>query len=314
MNPSDRLQVDSAARHWDSSFQERASAEQRDSTYAMASRLFQKHYLNSHFAASEPNPVEGADWVGWVKRTLCPTRPFDHALVLGCGLGDGLVDFHRRGIASKLHGIDISATAIEHGRKSSVGAGLKESIRLEVGDFHDHALPECEYDAVFMIMSLHHALDLEKVLSNVRSAMKTGALFVANEYVGPDRWQYTWPQLLLLKLLLTAMPAALRRRADGSIKGRLGRPTLEFMMAMDPSEAAHSAAIPKQIEKHFELLHRIDYGCGVAVPVLDEIIGNFSEENAQSMKWLKRIVAIDSLAWRSGSLVSSNAILVGRRN
>ena len=307
MTSGDRSELESTAAHWDQAFGEGASLEQREAHYALASRLYQRHYQNTYFGE------EGWDWVEWVKRSLCPDRPLERALVLGCGLGDGLLDFHRRGVAAKLHGVDLSPSAIERARDSVSASGLSDAVTFEVGDFHECAFPEGAFDAVFMVMSLHHALDLDRVLDRARVALKQGGIFVANEYVGPSRWQHTNVQLFWIKLLLTILPRSLRRRPDGSVKGRLGRPTIAWMMEADPSEAAHSAAIPDSVSRAFELLHRIDYGGGIAVPVLDQIIGNFSEDDARAMAWFRAITRIDRLAWRSGLVPSANALLVGRK-
>ena len=307
MTTQDRSPLETAAAHWDRAFQESASSEQRGATYALASPLYQKHYQNPFFSQ------DGSDWVAWVKRTLCPERPFERALVLGCGLGDGLLDFQRRGIARRLHGVDLSSTAIEQARALASRAGLQASVTFEVGDFCECPLEEGAFDVVFMVMSLHHALDLERVLGRVRTALRPGGCFVANEYIGPSRWQYTNVQLLLLKVLLTILPRSLRRRADGTVKGRVGRPTLAWMLATDPSEAAHSAEIPGQFERHFELLQRVDYGGGISLPVLDEIVANFREDAPRDMAWFRRIVGVDRFAWRTGLVPSANAVLVGRR-
>lgn len=301
-----RREVESAAAHWDRRFDDEASAERRAAHYALASPLYQAHAVNPAFS------TDGTDWVEWVRRTCCPTRPLERMLVLGCGLGDGLLDFARRGIAHKLHGIDVSAIAIEQARRTAASEALDERVTFQVGDFHVCALEPGHFDAVLMVMSLHHALDLDAVLARVRSALVPGGLLIANEYVGPDRWQHGWPQLLLIKALLTFLPRRLRRRPDGSIKGRIGRPTLAWMMATDPSEAAHSAGIPAGVARHFELLHRVDYGGGVAVPVLDDIIANFREDDPAALGWLRRVVRIDRIAWRSGLVPSTNALLVGR--
>ena len=300
------IEVDSAAAHWDRRFGDQASADRRVSYYALASPLYQKHAVAPWFSK------DGIDWIEWVRRTCCPARSFERALVLGCGLGDGLLDLARRGIARRLHGIDVSAAAIDHARAAASGAELDDRITFEVGDFHHCPIENGAFDAVLMGMSLHHALDLDAVLARVRSALVPGGLLIANEYVGPNRWQYTWPQLLLIKAILTLLPRHLRQRPDGSVKGRIGRPTLEWMMATDPSEAAHSAEIPAGIGRHFELTHRVDYGGGIALPVLDEIIANFHEADPAAMAWFWRVVGTDRFAWRTGIVPSANAVLVGR--
>jgi SAM-dependent methyltransferase len=299
--------VSGAAAHWDRTFAERASAEQRDAYYALASPLYRRHHLDPHFSD------DGSDWVEWMRRIVSPVEPVERALVLGCGLGDALLDFHRRGIARRLLGIDISVTAIEKARESAARAGVERDVRFEIGDFHEHPLERGAFDLVIMVMSLHHALDLDRVLQQVHSALRPGGTFVANEYVGPTRWQHTLPQLLAIKLLLTVLPRSLRRRPDGSVKGRIGRPTLEWMLATDPSEAAHSAEIPAGFARYFDVVHRVDYGGGIAVPVLDEIVASFREESPADMRWFKAIVGLDRLAMRTGLVPSANAVLVGRR-
>jgi hypothetical protein len=100
-----------AAAHWDRTFADQASAEQRNAYYALASPLYQKLYLNPHFS------------------------------------DDGAVQ-------------------------------------------------------------------------RVQLALRPGGTLVANEYVGPSRWQHTTPQLLLIKLLLTLLPRSKRRRPDGSVNRR----------------------------------------------------------------------------------------------
>src|SRR6185503_10327163 len=129
-NPSE---LETSASHWDQRFQDAASAEQRGACYALAAPLYQKLYLNPYFSQ------DGSDWVEWIRRKLCPREPLERALVLGCGLGDGLLDLQRRGLARRLHGIDLSATAIESARAAAARAGLEAAVTFEVGDFHDVA-------------------------------------------------------------------------------------------------------------------------------------------------------------------------------
>jgi SAM-dependent methyltransferase len=307
MSPENESELETAAAHWDRRFGDQAGVEQREAYYALAHPLYQKLYFNPHFSS------DGTDWVEWVKRTLAHERPFERALVLGCGLGDGLLDLHRRGIARRLHGIDLSAAAIEQSQVLAARAGLSDRVTFEVGDFHACPLEAGAFDVVFTIGSLHHALDLERVLGRIRDALRPDGVFVANEYVGPSRWQYTTLQLLLVKALLTLLPRRLRRKPDGSVKGRIGRPTLAWMLATDPSEAAHSAEIPARFGAAFELTHRVDFGGAIALPVLDEIIANFREDERGGMGWLRAVLALDRFTWRTGLVKSANAVLVGRK-
>ncbi|MSR62227.1 MAG: class I SAM-dependent methyltransferase [Planctomycetes bacterium] len=169
-----RAEVESAAAHWDRAFRASASIEQQGSSYALASPLYQERYIARHFGADAP------DWIEGLRRALKLEAPFENALALGCGLGEGLLDLQRRGVAQRIHGIDISATAIEDARAAAARGGRAERVTFEVGDFHHCPLSEGAYDLVLMIMSLHHALDLDLVLERVRTALKPGGLFVVN--------------------------------------------------------------------------------------------------------------------------------------
>jgi len=291
---------------WDRAFEERADLEKRASYYALASPLYQRLYLNRRFSRDRSEP-----WPGWVKRTFAADRPFERALVLGCGLGDGLVDLYLRGIAKSWHGVDLSPAAVEKGREIARRHGLSEVVTFEVGDFHDCPLSPHAYDAVFMIMSLHHALDLDRVFEQVRRALKPAGLFIVNEYVGPNRWQFTRTQLLLANGLLRLLPRRLRLRLDGSVKASVKRPTIEEMLAMDPSESAHSEEIVERFERSFRIEHRVDYGGAVSQLVLDEIVGSFREDRWRDRMWLRLVVAVDWLAWRTGLVPVANALLAG---
>ena len=198
MTPA-RGELEAAAAHWDRAFGARASALEREASYALASRLYQRLALAPHFAPAD-------DWVDWVRRTVCPHGPVERALVLGCGLGDGLLDFRRRGIARRLHGVDISATAIEKARAATRAEGAQDAVTFEVGDFHEHAAEAGTFDLVVMVMALHHALDLERALERIDDALAPDGRVVVNEYVGPSRWQFTNAQLVLIKALLTVLP------------------------------------------------------------------------------------------------------------
>lgn len=299
--------TEAAARHWNSRFQAEASSSQRAGYYAMASPLYQRCYMNAFFGEG------GGDWVSWVKSVIAVDAPLRKCLALGCGLGDGLVDFVRRGIVGKIHGIDIAEEAIEHGRRYAQAQGFGSSVSFSVGDFNAVELEPDAYDCIIMVMSLHHSLDVKGTVERVRRALRPGGFFVANEYIGPNRWQYTNAQLAIIKVLLTLLPKDLRKKPSGELKGRLGRPTIEWMLRTDPSEAAYSEEIAAEIQRQLSMVRRVDYGGAIAVPVLDEIIDNFSEERPVSMRWFRLVTGLDRLVLRWRLVPSANAVLIAKR-
>jgi len=295
-----------AAEHWDRRFEAAASEAERAQHYALASRFYCTRYLEPLF---QPH---GKDWLAWVINRLPERKPLERVLVLGCGIGDGLVDLARRGIARTVVGVDLSATAVECARDFAREAGLESRIEVVQGDFDTVDLGSERFPAVFMIMSLHHSMEVERTLRRVRALMAEGGVFVANEYVGPSRWQFTWPQLAAIKLLLTVLPKRLRRLPDGTTKGRIGRPSIEWMLRTDPSEAAQSDLILPLLARDFTIEAQVEYGGAISLPVLDGIIANFENAGRAGERWCDRIMRTEALLTRIGLLRNANGVYLCR--
>lgn len=103
-----------------------------------------------------------------------------HLLEIGCGAGENVVWFARRGYS--VSGIDISPTAVGWGRERV----LKENVRA---DFHvgDVRTLSCFSDEVFDIVHDGHCLhciigtdDRRAVFQSVRRVLKKDGIFVVS--------------------------------------------------------------------------------------------------------------------------------------
>jgi 2-polyprenyl-3-methyl-5-hydroxy-6-metoxy-1,4-benzoquinol methylase len=108
-------------------------------------------------------------------------RPL-RVLDVACGAGDVLVGLARRarraGIALELHGIDVSATAIDHARSRIAAAGL--SAKLQQRDALGDPLPD-GFDAVTCSLFLHHLANGQAVELLRRLAAATTRLVLVND-------------------------------------------------------------------------------------------------------------------------------------
>ena len=78
-------------------------------------------------------------------------------------------------------------------------------------DIDRFGFPESKYDIVLFDASLHHVKKLDDTLSRVHRTLKPDGCLVINEYIGPDRFQWTKNQLKAANSALMTLPEKFRR-------------------------------------------------------------------------------------------------------
>lgn len=71
-------------------------------------------------------------------------------------------------------------------------------------------LPGCSYDAVWFDSGLHHVEALEDVCEQIEQALRPDGLLVLNEYIGPNRFQFSERQKEVATLCLRLLPVKFR--------------------------------------------------------------------------------------------------------
>jgi len=161
-------------------------------------------------------------------------------------------------------------------------------------------------------MAVHHIRELEHFYSQLHRALKPGALFVMNEFVGPNQFQWTDRQLELATDLLRRIPEHYRRSlVSGHLKSRATRQTISHMNAVDPTEAVRSADIVPLLNSQFDLVERVDYGGTLLNLVLEEIAGNF-QDTAEDLAVLQPLFDAERDYLKSGEITSDFTVLVAR--
>jgi ubiquinone/menaquinone biosynthesis C-methylase UbiE len=182
-------------------------------------------------------------------------------LSLGCGSGAKEILWARTGLFSSLHAYDLSEQRIRAATATVRGTPEGDVIRYRAADVTHLSLPEHSYDIVLFDHSLHHMSPLEPLLLRIRKALTPEGLLVANEFIGPTRFQWTDRQLSGVNELLEAFPAEYTT-LFGSTFPRLKaiRPSKLAMWLSDPSEAVESSNIMPLLEKHFNIREFRGYG------------------------------------------------------
>jgi SAM-dependent methyltransferase len=218
-----------------------------------------------------------SNWLDWAARRFF-RRPAE--LALSIGSGDGGLERHglSAGLARRFEAFDASPGAVELARQLAGQHGVADRAAYFVADLNDYEFEPTKYDAAFASMAVHHIRELQHFFSQVQRALKPGGLFIVNEFVGPNQFQWTDRQMELANDLLNRIPERYRRSlVSGHVKSRVTRQTIANMNAVDPTEAVRSADIIPLMQTYFDLLEQVDYGGTLLNLVLEEIAGNFDD-------------------------------------
>jgi SAM-dependent methyltransferase len=206
---------------------------------------------------------------------------FAQARALSLCSGDGAFEkvLVEQGVFGSVTGTDLSPVRVEQAnRNRGEYAGRLEYRLMDVnqGDFGAGC-----YDVVFAKAALHHVQELEAMFEGVRRCLRPGGRLVTLDFFGPTRFQWTDRQLELAnRFLAQEIPEALLRRADGSVHRNISRPSVEQMIAIDPSEAVRSAEIHGQLAGGFEIERQFDAGGALLNLIFDgTVVNNFQAGN-----------------------------------
>jgi O-antigen biosynthesis protein len=187
-------------------------------------------------------------WLGWVVEDYFSGKKFKNLLSLGCGTGDHEVIVAKSGIVEQIDAFDFSAASLKAANENAAKAGVR--INFYQDDLNTFKIPEGKkYDLALCSGSLHHTKELDRFLSNVRSALTPNGYFIVNEYVGDCFNIYSKRKVEIINRLYECFPAALR----SSTLDRFRNPTIEEVMAADPSESVRSKLILPFLEQYFNI-------------------------------------------------------------
>jgi SAM-dependent methyltransferase len=284
-----RAQTEAARRFWD----ERGRPEAEE--HYWGAQPLVRRAINRR-VTGDPNrwPME------WFAEKYA-ARAFPRGLSVGCGSGLLERDVLAKGICDGVEGVDFSPEAIEQARRQAEEAGLARALHYRVEDINAISLPRERYDIAFFHGSLHHVRTVERVLSEVRSALKPGGLLYLDEYMGPSRSEWTEAEWGFARSAFDALPTTLKNR-----------PSLMVPLPLDdPSESVRSSAIRPEVRRLFTILEERPYGGNVlwfVFPCLDMARLRADESGA-----LSRLIALEDHLLEKGWVESYFRVIVARK-
>jgi SAM-dependent methyltransferase len=234
--------------------------------------------------------------------------PFRHVAELGCG--DGVLSHHLLHEHPDLNidAYDLSETSLERTRASVATInGALERCRLLQINLNIETLPENAYDAIFATGTLHHIDRLDFCCRNIRRALKPGGHLWLNDYVGPNRFQWSDTQMRLADELLAIVPKVWR------LRDRVHRFDAGKLRAIDPSEAVAPQHIPSALRAHFEIVKTWARGGTLLAPIFGSgCLDSAMAASDEGVKVLAAMFQAEQDMIRSGALISDNYLYIAR--
>lgn len=135
----------------------------------------------------------------FIIQKACETK--GRALDLGCGVGWLSLELARNGM--NVEGIDISEKRIQVAKDYLEIAPEKEkfgSINYKVADLNKIILEECAYQTVVVWDALHHIPEIERLIKEIRKALKPGGNFLVLDSIGSSKLGSLLSKVLYLLL------------------------------------------------------------------------------------------------------------------
>ena len=140
--------------------------------------MTQNIYDNTEFFANYsrlPRSVDGlaaaAEWPAL--RAMLPPVAGRRVLDLGCGFG-WFCRWVREQGAARVEGMDVSSRMLERARAETPDA----AIVYGQADLESVTLPAATYDLVYSSLALHYIAGLDRLVREVRGALRPGGVFV----------------------------------------------------------------------------------------------------------------------------------------
>jgi SAM-dependent methyltransferase len=239
--------------------------------------------------------------------------PSANALTLGCGVGYREIHMAKSGCFKRIDAYDLSEDALAEARRRAARDEVSGVINFDRKDLNDYALPTAHYDFVVVEQSLHHFSPLGPLLDKIKLTLKPDGYFIVNEFVGPDKFQWTDRQIEVVNALLTVIPAKYRVRSyDKKLKKRIYRPGLLRMKLYDPSEAVESSGIVPGIKSRFQIVEERSWGGTLLQLLFQDIAKNFMNDDPETSELIELICGVEDFLLSTGDLRSDFTYIVCR--
>jgi SAM-dependent methyltransferase len=182
------------------------------------------------------------------------------------------------------------------------------NLRFEEADFNRLDLEPDSFDIALGLGAIHHVEALEGFWEQLRRALRPGGMVLAQEFIGPDRMQWTEAQQREgTRVLEELVPD------EHKVHHREVRPVdLEQLIAADPSEAVRSSEILSTLRAAgWSIPAYAGAGCALLQPVLMHQVQTFVPTDWEHNHRLTALFREEDRLMKAGVLGDDFAMFVG---
>jgi ubiquinone/menaquinone biosynthesis C-methylase UbiE len=242
-------------------------------------------------------------WLNWLLEDVL-AGPFERALSLACGTGGHELIIARSGKVKRIDAFDLSPKSIEIARKNASDAGIEAIRFFEAGfDDFDAKLGDATFDLVCFFGSLHHVREIETVLAAVHRRLTPGGRLVFNEYTGDCYTILDERKVATINRLLATLDPQFLNPG----KPRYVNPTLDEMLASDPSEGVRAALILPFLRHRFEIELLRPFGGAVLhmlYPCLND--AKLRDGSAESKSIMRLLIEVERMLYEDAGYLPSD--------
>jgi len=195
----DKVLINRVYKPYLSAIQKEISIESKDSVQVPDySRCIDIHPIINGYINKEVGKVDSGIESDWFKILPGIIGKRFNGLSLGTGTGRHQIMLVNLGIVGEWNSIDLVLN-----RGELFNFDKKDKIHEFENDLNFIELPKETYDIIFCHGLLHHIINLESLLFQVNKALTKNGVFIIQDYIGEDQWQWSDQKLSLINRFLS---------------------------------------------------------------------------------------------------------------
>ena len=228
---------------------------------------------------------------------------------VGCGNAQKELAMLAGGLVGSFDLYEISRARLDDAAASAERLGVTDRVRLHRADAIEEA-DRSDFDLVYWNNALHHMLDVPRAVRWSRERLRAGGLFVMDDFVGSDRFQWPDEDLELASRVRELLPERIRAAylKENHASLRVRRPNERRLVRADPTEAADSGRIIESVLACFPGCDLRRTGGVVYHLALNDVLAHF--DDVEDAALLDALLLLDESLAQAGR--THYAVAIGR--
>jgi ubiquinone/menaquinone biosynthesis C-methylase UbiE len=258
-----------------------------------------------------------------IEKYICVGNTVDQSiLILGSNEGWMEIAIRQAGFQGKIVASDIADKALQRAAAKVKDLGFTNIEHIKA-DLNVDVFPEASFDFVIAEGVLHHIENINFCIDGIHRSLKPGGLLLGAEFIGAFRFQFPEMQVRWINAALAAIPAKYRpvdKDHDTNLppsweavsRVHYVAPSVEAMIAYDPSEAVAGHLLIPSIERNFSPIEKKYAGGAIMMNLTGHFPFHQANVDAECDAWLEVIAHMERVLYEQ-NIVPSDLVYFAYR-